>query len=442
MRYEIGQTLDEIFLIRQVHEGGMALVYVVEDRETGKKAAAKTMRDELLGDSTMVARFRRETKIWVGLGSHPNVVRAFFVKDIDSVPFLFMEYLDGGSLFELIKKVRPIPIEQIISIAAGVAEGMRHVHNRITPDGLRGILHRDLKPANVLLDSSGAIKVTDFGLAGARNATLLTKTYDVFGTFHYSSPEQILDSHTVDRRSDIYSFGAILYHVACSVIPFDADSWSELVKKIKEVIPSEPTSLRSDLPEPISRIIMKCLAKNRDERFDSFDEICEQLSRIDPNAAPGETDTASQGDWTALLDTAQREAGQSGSALVEPIHLLLSAISYQSEPLSSWLKKRRIEEGGIVKNIRVSMDITPGGDAPPDIKFKRSSRRVIGLAQSLAERETATSPTVKHMIKALLQEPGMRDLLNCALRAAGAENDEIEDLFDEIDGLFELSEFE
>ena len=83
------------------------------------------MREELLGDPTMVARFRREMKIWVGLGNHPNVVRAFFVKDIDSVPFLFMEYLDGGSLFDLIKKVRPIPIDQIFKIAVGVADGMR-----------------------------------------------------------------------------------------------------------------------------------------------------------------------------------------------------------------------------------------------------------------------------------------------------------------------------
>jgi serine/threonine protein kinase len=441
MRYEIGQALDENFLVRQVHEGGMALVYVVEDIETGNKAAAKTMREELLGDPTMVARFRREMKIWVGLGSHPNVVRAFFVKDIGSIPFLFMEYLDGGSLFDLIKEVRPIPIEQVFKIAVGVAEGMRYVHNRITPDGLRGILHRDLKPANVLRDSDGAIKVTDFGLAGARNSTLLTKTSDVFGTFHYSSPEQILDSHNVDRRSDIYSFGAVLYHVACSVIPFDADTWSDLVRKIKEVTPSDPVSLRSDLPESISRIIMRCLAKSKDERFDCFDEICKQLSRVDPTFAAEEEDAASN-DWTAMLDMAQREAAQCGSALVEPVHLLLSAVSRQSKPFSSWLKEKGIAEDGIAGNIRASIGVKPDADTPVEIKFKRSSRRVIGLAQNLAEREAAPSPTAKHMIKALLQEPSMRDIMASALKGAGAENEEIEDLFDEIDGLFELSEFD
>ncbi len=318
---------------------------------------------------------------------------------------------------------------------------MRHVHNRITPDGLRGILHRDLKPANVLMDSDGAIKVTDFGLAGARNATLLTKTDDVFGTFHYSSPEQILDSHNVDRRSDIYSYGAILYHVACSVIPFDADTWPALVRKIKEVMPSEPVSLRSDLPEKISRIIMKCLAKSKDERFGSFDEICEHLSRAHPTVAHGEEGIPSN-DWTAILDMAQREAAQCGSALVEPVHLLLAAVSNQSEPLSSWLKEKEIAEDAIAKNIRVSLSIKPDGNVPTEKKFKRSSRRVIGLAHNLAERETATSPTAKHMIKALLQEPNMRDVMTSALKAAGAENEEIEDLLDEIDGLFELSEFD
>lgn len=441
MRYEIGQKLDEKFLVRQVHEGGMAVVYVVEDVETGKKAAAKTMREELLGDPTMVARFRRETRIWVGLGSHPNVVRAFFVKDIDSVPFLFMEYLDGGSLFDLIKKVRPIPIEQVCKIAIGIADGMRYVHNRITPDGLRGILHRDLKPANVLMDSDGAVKVTDFGLAGALEATLLTKTEDVFGTFHYSSPEQILDSHNVDRRSDIYSFGGVLYHVACSVIPFDADTWPDLVRKIKEVVPSDPVSLRSDLPEPISRIIMKCLAKNKEERFDSFDEICTQLSRITPGVAVEEEDMASN-DWTAMLDTAQREAAQCGSTLVEPIHLLLASMSSRSEPLSSWLEKKEITKDSVAKNICRFMDVKSDRTTLAEIKFKRSSRRVIGTAHNLAEREGATNPTARHMIKALLQEPATRGVMASALKAAGAEEEEIEDLFDEIDGLFEISELE
>jgi serine/threonine protein kinase len=291
------------------------------------------------------------------------------------------------------------------------------------------------------MNSDGAIKVTDFGLAGALNATLLTKTYDVFGTFHYSSPEQILDSHNVDRRSDIYSFGAILYHVACSVIPFDADSWPDLVRKIKEVMPSEPVSLRSDLPEPISRIIMKCLAKSKDERFGSFDEICEHLSRTHPTVARGKEGIPSN-DWTAMLDMAQREAAQCGSALVEPVHLLLAAVSNQSEPLSSWLKEKEIAEDSIAQKIRASMDGKPDGNVPAEIKFKRSSRRVIGLAHNLAEREAATNPTAKHMIKALLQEPSMRDVMISALKAAGAENEEIEDLFDEIDGLFELSDLD
>jgi len=103
MMYDVGHNLDDKFRICQIYEGGMALVYIVEDIETGRKAAAKTMREEMLSDPMLIARFKREMRIWVGLGNHPNIVRAFFVKDIDSFPFLFMEYMDGGSLFDLLE---------------------------------------------------------------------------------------------------------------------------------------------------------------------------------------------------------------------------------------------------------------------------------------------------------------------------------------------------
>ena len=444
MIYDIGQTLDEKFRIADIHEGGMALVYVLEDLETGKKVAAKTIREELLGDPTMVARFRREMRIWVGLGSHPNIVRAFFVNDIDAAPFLFMEYMDGGSLFDVIKDNHPIPIDRALNIARAIADGMNHVHNRITPDGLRGILHRDLKPANVLVNEKGEVKIADFGLAGARNATLLTGTYDVVGTIHYSSPEQILDLQSVDERADIYSFGAILYHVACGALPFDADTWPGLVTKIKDVTPTDPADIRGDIPEPLSRVIMKCLEKKKEERFSDFGEISEYLAKMNSTASRdvgGDDDTAS-GKLPAILDIAQQEAARSGSASVEPVHLLLAAALNGSEPLDSWLSGKGLTKEDVAEKVRASFGAKPAGDTAAATKFKRSSRRAIGLAHDLARRESEAEPSCRHVMKALLRETGVRDALESALASSGAEAEGIEDLFDEMEGLFELPELD
>jgi serine/threonine protein kinase len=407
-------------------------------------AAAKTVREELLGDATMAARFRREMRIWVGLGSHPNIVKAFFVKDIDAAPFLFMEYMDGGSLFDVIRDNHPIPIDRALSIAKAIADGMSHVHNRITPDGLRGILHRDLKPANILVSEKGDVKIADFGLAGAHNATILTEKDDVIGTIHYSSPEQILDMQSVDERTDIYSFGAILYHVACGVIPFDADTWPALVTKIKDVNPTDPGEIRGDIPAPLSRAIMKCLEKNKEERFGDFGEISACLAKMSSTVsrgADGDDDTGSD-KLPAILDVAQQEAAGSGAAAVEPVHLLLATTLNGSEPFDSWLSKTGLTKEGVAENVRASFGAKPAGDMAAAIKFKRSSRRVIGLAHDLARRESMAQPSCKHVMKALLEEMSARDALTTALASSGVGGDEIEDLFDEMEGLFELPELD
>ncbi|MBI4830400.1 MAG: serine/threonine protein kinase, partial [Candidatus Lindowbacteria bacterium] len=197
MIYQVGQNLNREYRVVNVLEGGMALVYIIENPDTGKRLAAKTVREEFLNDPLMVARFRREMKIWRGIGSHPNVVRAFSITDIGSAPFSFMEYLEGGSVLSVLRKTGTLTIDRTLRIAEGVAEGMNHVHNCITADGLRGIIHRDLTPSNIMMSGGGDPKIADFGLARALDMTLLTRTCDVLGTLPYLSPEQLLDSRAV-----------------------------------------------------------------------------------------------------------------------------------------------------------------------------------------------------------------------------------------------------
>ncbi len=439
MIYGIGHILDQEFRVVNVHEGGMALVYILEDTRTGDKIAAKTIREELLSDASMVARFRREMKIWVGIGSHPNVVRAFFVKNIESCPFLFMEYMDKGSLLELTKSSDPFPISQILTIARAIAEGMSHVHNRLTPDGLRGIVHRDLKPSNILMNKEGEIKVADFGVARALDTTLLTRTLDVVGTIHYSSPEQILDSRNADKRADVYSFGAILYHVACGTPPFEGTTWMHLVNKIRTFTPPSPTEVRSDIPEPFSRITMKCLAKQKEDRFENFEEIILALSELISEKEEGgkKADRATARELSRILDLAEKEAVKNGCAFVEPVHLLLAVVSANTESLSAWLKDVRIDSDKLASRIRELIGRTEQAPPPSDVTLKRSSRRVIGLAQSLAEQEKLRNPCGRHILRALIQETSVREILANGLSLDGSEGVETETLFDEIEEGFE-----
>jgi ATP-dependent Clp protease ATP-binding subunit ClpA len=186
---------------------------------------------------------------------------------------------------------------------------------------------------------------------------------------------------------------------------------------------------------------MKCLEKNKEERFGDFGEISACLAKMSSTASRGAGggDPAS-GKLPAILDIAQQEAAKSGSASVEPTHLLLAAFLNGSAPLDSWARGKGLPKNDIAEKIRASFGANPAADVAADIKFKRSSRRAIGLAHDLAKRESGDEPSCRHLMKALLRETGARDALESALMSPGVDAEEIEDLFDEMEGLFELPE--
>lgn len=411
MVYRTGQILDDAHRIVDVCEGGMATVYILEDIDTGARIAAKTIRDEFLADAALVARFRREMRIWVGLGAHPNIVRAFSIKDIRSHPFLFMEYMDGGSLLDLLRVNCNLPSDMVIKIAIGIAQGMDHVHNRITPDGIRGILHRDLKPANMLLSNSNKVKVADFGLARAINTTLLTQTCDIVGTIHYSSPEQIRDSRNVDKRADVYSFGAILYHTVCGAPPFVAGTLSGLIQKITTEIPASPVEVRKDAPESLSKMIMRCLAKPRDDRYSSFEEILAELSGMNPGWRndPLSADGPPAPPINAIIDIAQGEAADKDCCVVEPAHLLIGAIICM-EPVPNRLEAMGMDKNALLSRLRALTRQGEETHSVGEIRFGRPARRVIGLAWELAEKGGGY-PDGNHMLRALCGEASVEEMM-------------------------------
>lgn len=432
MLYNVGQSFDRSCRVADVLEGGMALVYVLEHVETKGRIAAKTIREEFLGDPVMVARFRREMKIWVGLGAHTCIVRALSVKDIGTNPFLFMDYMDRGSLHSFMKTTHIIPFEKLLQIARSVAGGMNYIHNCITPDGLRGIIHRDLTPANVMLNSLGEVKIADFGLARAADSTMLTRTFDVLGTFPYASPEQLFEPHDVDKRTDIYSFGASLYHAACARPPFAGTTWPDLVKKIKNSIPSPPARLRNDIPEPFSQIIMKCMAKARDERYGSFSEIVAALCDLflERETDKQETDGVEAQEMCEILDKAEQEAIRRDRGFVDAADLFLSVVTVNRKLLSRPLREAQIEEEKFVSHLQNFADEISCEGSSKTLRYKRSTRRAVATARTLAEKEGDRNPNGKYLLKALFEEPRIREMVVRAIGLLGAKKKNLERFFE------------
>ncbi len=261
----------------------MSVVYIVLDDFSQKRFAVKTVKEEMLEDRTAVDRFAQEARTWMNLGRHDHIVEAIIYREIRGQPFLFLEYVDGGSLSDLIDNEDRLFPPQMVDYALQVCEGMVYVHNaEVGPDD-SGVIHRDLKPANIMIDRRGTIKITDFGLAKVYGAsTRLTDAGIGLGTYVYMPPEQFLDAASADRTSDIYSFGVVLYRAMTGEYPVRGDSVGKLIHNILESEPRPPRELREELSVPLEDLILRCLAKKRADRFDDFARLHQALLEIQP----------------------------------------------------------------------------------------------------------------------------------------------------------------
>src|SRR6266536_2597716 len=260
-RYEIDTVLGR---------GGMAEVYLGTDRVLGRKVAVKVLEPQYARDASFVARFRREAQSAASL-NHPNVVNVFDTGSDDGTHFIVMEYVQGKTLSQVIKDAPLLP-ERAVEIAQSVAEALAFAHQN-------GIVHRAVKPGNIMLTPSGDVKVMDFGIARATTSDSLTQTATVLGTATYFSPEQA-QGEPVDARSDVYSLGCVLYEMLTAQPPFSADTAVAVAYKHVREDPVPPSSLNRDVPAGLDAIVMKCLAKNPDNRFQSAEELRQDLARF------------------------------------------------------------------------------------------------------------------------------------------------------------------
>jgi serine/threonine protein kinase len=278
---DIGHTIGNYKITAKLGEGGMGVVYLAEHPVIGKKVAMKAIHPELSKNSDVVSRFITEAKAVNQIGHEHIVDIADFGNTPEGEFYFVMEYLQGESLSDRLKRDKRIVVHQAMSIGAQIADALNASHQQ-------GIIHRDLKPENIFLCNRGPnrdfVKVLDFGLAkltqSEQKVTHKTRTGSVMGTPYYMSPEQCEGKTEIDYRADIYSLGVLLFEMLTGKVPFGGEGYGEIIVKHVTMPPPSVRSIVPELPEYMDLILYRVLAKDRNQRFQTMSELREAL--LDP----------------------------------------------------------------------------------------------------------------------------------------------------------------
>jgi serine/threonine protein kinase/Tfp pilus assembly protein PilF len=259
-------------IIEDLGKGGMGRVYKVLDTEVREKMALKLLNPAIAGDERTIERFRNELKLARTI-SHRNVCRMYDLGREEGTYYITMEYISGEDLKSLIHRIGALPVGKAVSIARQVGEGLAEAHRL-------GVVHRDLKPQNVMIDRDGNARIMDFGIARSLEAKGITGAGVMIGTPEYMSPEQV-DGKDADQRSDIYSLGIVLFEMLTGRLPFEGDTPLSVAVKQKSETPANPKTINAQIPDELGRIILKCLEKPKEKRYQSADEFLAALARIE-----------------------------------------------------------------------------------------------------------------------------------------------------------------
>jgi serine/threonine protein kinase len=259
-------------IIEELGKGGMGRVYKVFDTKIKEKIALKLIKPEIASDRETIGRFSNELRLARKI-SHRNVCRMFDLGESEGAHFITMEYVHGEDLKSMIRMSTGLTIGTVLSIGKQVCDGLAEAHSL-------GVVHRDLKPQNIMIDKGGNAKIMDFGIARSVREKGITGASVMIGTPEYMSPEQV-EGKEADQRSDIYSLGIILYEMLTAHVPFEGDTPLAIAVKHKTEVPRDPKLVNAQIPEDLSRVVLKCLEKDKEKRYQSVDELNLELEKIE-----------------------------------------------------------------------------------------------------------------------------------------------------------------
>jgi len=265
-------------ILRLIGEGGMANVYLAIDIFLKRQCAVKVLRGDLSNDEKFVMRFQREA-ISASSLSHPNIVELYDVGEDKGKYYIVMEYIEGKTLRQLVKKRKALSVYEVVDIAKQLSSGLAHAHEK-------KVIHRDIKPHNIIISSDGKAKIMDFGIAMISNYSMLTNTNSIIGSVHYLSPEQV-SGKGADNRSDIYSLGVVVYEMLTGEVPFTGDSAINIaLEHLNNQVPSVMEQNRN-VPQSLENVIRKATAKKPSNRYQNADDL---YSDLDTSLSPDRAD--------------------------------------------------------------------------------------------------------------------------------------------------------
>ena len=284
--FQQGDVIDGRYrIVRKLGAGGMADVYLAHDEVLGRRVAVKVLLSRFADDEQFVERFRREARAAAAL-NHPNIVSVYDRGTVDHTYYIVMEYLQGETLKDMIRRRGRLAPEEAIAFALQLLSAVQYAHEH-------GVIHRDIKSQNIMVDQDGRVRVTDFGIARAGDPSM-TEVGSVLGTAQYLAPEQA-KGQPADERSDIYAVGIVLYEMLTGGVPFRGDSAVSVALKHVNELPAEPRALVPDLPPALNQVVLKALAKNPERRYASAQQFARDLRAL-RSGAPLIADTFDLGE--------------------------------------------------------------------------------------------------------------------------------------------------